>query len=166
MSLQDIVVPPGSPLLPHPFTTIQRPRNPFSPPPPPPPAPPQRPIFAKLMPRTRIITELYRVATKGGATDVSVVEKMVELKVSLAGIQRVPEGIAIPLREAIARCQEQPPTTWGSQELVLVGRRDLRMLVDPRRARKESAGKWQSVSGSYNNCNYSYICLYSIGAYS
>ncbi|KAA8899256.1 hypothetical protein FN846DRAFT_990300 [Sphaerosporella brunnea] len=141
MVLQDIIIPSNS-LTPN--TPSQRPRNPFSPPPAPASPTVQKAVFAKLTPRTRIVTALFTTIATPGATDVTIVEKMVELNFTLAGLQRLPEGIAIPLREAIARCQEQPPTTWGVQALDLVGRKDLRMLVEPAKRKREASGKWQS----------------------
>ncbi|CAZ83653.1 unnamed protein product [Tuber melanosporum] len=105
----------------------------------------QKRVFARLTPRTRNVTEIYTTLTAPGATDVDVVARMVELKMNAASLERLPEGIAVPLREAIARCQEQPPTTWGVQALDLVGRKDLRMLIEPGKGRKEGGTKWQST---------------------
>lgn len=75
----------------------------------------------------------------------NVVEKMVELRMTVANLQRLPEGVGIPIREAIAKCQEQPPTKWGIAALDIVGRKDLKLLVDPTRARNERGTKWQSA---------------------
>ncbi|KAH0609631.1 uncharacterized protein H6S33_013117 [Morchella sextelata] len=147
MMLQDIVtIPVSSPTGSHYSTASQsRARNPFSPPPMPPPLPTQKRVFARLTPRTRIITELYTTLTTPGSTDVDVVARMVELKMNTTSLERLPEGIAVPLREAVARCQEEPPTTWGAQALDLVGRKDLKMLIDPGKGRKEGGAKWQSA---------------------
>lgn len=104
-----------------------------------------KPVYAKLTPRTKTITELYAMLTTPGKTHVDVVALMVKLNLTAASLERLPEGVAVPLREAIARCQEQPPTTWGPAALDLVGRKDLKMLVAPGKIRKEFS-KWQSVS--------------------
>lgn len=148
MMLQDIVtVSVSSPTGSHYSTASQsRARNPFSPPPMPPPLPTQKRVFARLTPRTRVMTELYTTLTAPGSSDIDVVARMVELKMNPASLEKLPEGMAVPLREAIARCQEQPPTTWGVQALDLVGRKDLRMLIDPGKGRKEGGAKWQSVT--------------------
>lgn len=143
MMLQDILAPSSS--LPSDAGSSQSSRNPFSPPPAPAPLPAQKPVFAKLTPRTRTIAALYTVIATPGASDVDVVEKMVELNVNLPSLQRLPEGVGVPLREAISRCQEQPPTTWGVQALDLVGRKDLRMLIEPTKGKKEAGSKWQSA---------------------
>lgn len=143
MVLQDIVAPSST--IPSASQSSNRPRNPFSPPPAPPAAPSQKHIFARLTPRTRIISALYTTVATPGATDVDVVEKMVELKVGLANLQRLPEGVGARLREAIARCQEQPPTTWGVEALDLVGRKDLKLLLEPPKGRKEAGNQWKST---------------------
>ncbi|KAI5806087.1 hypothetical protein EDC01DRAFT_638604 [Geopyxis carbonaria] len=140
--LQAIVAPIPAPAI----QSSQRNRNPFSPPPAPSPLPQQKPVFARLTPRTRKITALYTVLATPGSTPVNVVEKMVELKIDLPSLQRLPEGISIPLREAISRCQEQPPTTWDVEALDLVGRKDLRMLIVPGNSKgRERGTKWQSA---------------------
>lgn len=143
MVMQDIVAPPNTKQSGS--YVSQRLRNPLSPPPPPSPFPTQHRVFSKLTPRTLAIASLYTVLSTPDATDLDVVEKMVELNMALASLQRLPEGVGVPLREAIARCQEQPPTTWGVRELELVGRKDLRMLIEPSKGRREHGTKWQST---------------------
>jgi anaphase-promoting complex subunit 1 len=138
MVLQDIFVSSNTS-----GAATQHTGNPFSPPPAPPLPPAQKAVFARLTPRTQITTTLYTTMATPGAVDVDVVEKMVQLKVDLAFLQRLPEGVGVPLREAIAKCQEQPPTTWGVELLELIGRKDLRMLIDPAKNRKETTVRWQ-----------------------
>lgn len=150
LSVQDIVTPaPSSPIA------NTRNRNLYTSPPPPQSSaasgPPStnltKPMYAKLTPRTKIITELYAVLATPGKTHDDVVALMVKKKMTSASLERLPEGVALPLREAITRCQEQPPTTWGPNALDLVGRKDIKMLVAPGRARKEFS-KWQTVCTS------------------
>lgn len=147
MSLQDIVTSPSSPPSSQYSASSHTPRarNPFSPPPAPLPQPTQKRVFGRLTPRTRVVTDIYTTLTSPGATDVDAVARMVELKMNSASLERLPEGIAVPFREAIARCQEQPPTTWGVHALDLIGRKDLRMLIEPGKGRKDGGSKWQSV---------------------
>lgn len=146
LSLQDIVTPtPSSPIA------GSRHRNSYTP-------PPYlgnsngtssinltKPIYAKLTPRTKTITELYATLTTSGKSHNDVVALMVKKKMTAASLERLPEGVALPLREAVARCQEQPPTTWGPHALDLVSRKDIKMLVAPGKTRKEFS-KWQTVS--------------------
>jgi len=146
LSLQDIVTPtPSSPIA------GSRHRNSYTPPPHPgnPNGAPSinltKPIYAKLTPRTKTITELYATLITSGKSHNDVVALMVKKKMTAASLERLPEGVALPLREAIARCQEQPPTTWGPHALDLVSRRDIKMLIAPGKTRKEFS-KWQTVS--------------------
>lgn len=104
-----------------------------------------KPIFAKLTPRLKLITEAYASLITPGRSHIDVVAAMVQLKFTPAILERLPEGIAVPLKEAIARCQEQPPTTWGPEELELVERRDLKMLTGRGKPRGDFS-KWQTVS--------------------
>lgn len=153
--LQDIVAPTA--------TTPQNsqsstPRNPFSPPPAPPAPPVQKAVFAKLTPRTRVITTLYTTIATAGKTDVDICEKMVELNVTLDSLQSLPEGVQARLREAIARCQEQPPTTWGVTALDLVGRKDLRMLIEPAKGRRETGTQWKEATSHEASKDVRSIC--------
>jgi anaphase-promoting complex subunit 1 len=87
------------------------------------------PIFEKLTPRTKQICQIYASIVTPGFTHVDAVELMVKLNITEFVLDTLPEGIQLPLREALLRCQEQPPTTWSATELKLVGRDDLAMLT-------------------------------------
>ncbi|RPA77459.1 hypothetical protein BJ508DRAFT_228770 [Ascobolus immersus RN42] len=88
------------------------------------------PIFEKLTPRTKQICHIYaNIVGPPGFTHVHTVEMMVKLNITEFILDTLPEGIQLPLREALLRCQESPPTTWGATELKLVGRDDLAMLT-------------------------------------
>ncbi|KAL7270280.1 Anaphase-promoting complex subunit 1 [Rhizina undulata] len=145
MTLQDIASPESSTSGSYSTTTSSsRGRNPFSSRSGTASPPVQKPVFAKLTPRTKIITELYTTLCSPGVVDTDVVTRMVELGMTSTSLDLLPEGIAVPLREAVARCQEAPPTTWGVQALDLVGRKDLKMLIEPGHGRHDASGKWQS----------------------
>jgi len=110
---------------------------------------------------THSCTAVYTTIATRGATAEDIVEKMVELNFNSASLQRLPEGIGIPLREAIARCQEQPPTTWGVQALDLVGRKDLRMLIEPGK-RRGTGTKWRSTPTHEALMDIHTICEHAI----
>lgn len=112
------------------------------------------PMYAKLTPRTKLITSLYAHMIIPGNSHEDIVEVMVRLKMSTLSLERLPEGVALPLREAIARCQEQPSTTWGANALELVGRRDIEMLVAPEKGQRDVV-KWAIVSHT-NPCSRTY----------
>ena len=147
ISLQDIVTPTASSPIGSSHST--RTRHPFIPPVPlsastgPPSTNLTKPVYAKLTPKTKAITELYAALITQGKTHDDVVALMVKMNMTAASLEWLPEGIALPLREAIARCQEQPPTTWGPQALDLVGRRDIKLLVSSD-VRRESS-RWTMV---------------------
>jgi anaphase-promoting complex subunit 1 len=46
-------------------------------------------------------------------------------------IDTLPEAIAVPFREAMTECQNQPRVEWGREILQLVGREDVNMLLFP-----------------------------------
>ena len=52
-------------------------------------------------------------------------------------LETLPEGIAAPLREAITQCQSDPPATWNTKQLDLIGRDDVQMLFSHDKAKKE-----------------------------
>lgn len=145
LSLQDIVTPTSSSPI-----AGSRHRNSYTPPPHfgnsngAPSINLTKPIYAKLTPRVKTITELYATLTTPGKSHNDVVALMVKKKMTAASLERLPEGVALPLREAVARCQEQPPTTWGSHALDLVSRTDIKMLLAPGKMRKEFS-KWQTA---------------------
>lgn len=103
-----------------------------------------KPIFASLTPRTKLVTEIYACLITPGRSHIDVISAMERLKFTPGILERLPDGIAIPLKEAIARCQEEPPTTWGPRELELVERRDL-MLLSGHGKPKGDFSKWQTV---------------------
>jgi anaphase-promoting complex subunit 1 len=75
----------------------------------------------------RIIT-ISRVLeqTQGlNASPVVIVETAAKYGFTAEMLETLPEAVAAPFREAIARCEKEPPTTWSSALLRLIGREDL-----------------------------------------
>ncbi|TPX34860.1 hypothetical protein SmJEL517_g02637 [Synchytrium microbalum] len=58
-------------------------------------------------------------------SDEAMVSAMVEKSMSLAHLDILPFGIALPIREALKRCRAHPPGLWNAQALILVGREDV-----------------------------------------
>jgi len=102
------------------------------------------PLHVKLTPKTKIIIELYSLLMDSNQSYVEIVSRMVKLRVTTIMLERFPEGIALPLWEAILKCRSNPPTSWGEAALNLVGRKDLKMLISSK-LRKE-ASRWSNVS--------------------
>lgn len=76
---------------------------------------------------SRLTTLSDVIAATNGltASPTATVEVLVQHNLSIQTLDTFPESIAAPFKEAIARCEKQPPTTWSSNLLQLVGREDL-----------------------------------------
>lgn len=69
---------------------------------------------------------------------------------TLKDLESVPFGVALPIREAIYRCREQPCSDWSEEVCLLIGRQDL-----TKQAHKMTLAKSKSVSIKpklYLNC--------------
>ncbi|KAF2481834.1 hypothetical protein BDY17DRAFT_253258 [Neohortaea acidophila] len=76
-------------------------------------------------PRIETLSGLL-ASTSGFAKDAATtVEAMASHLMTTEMLESMPSGIAAPFREAIARCEKEPRTTWSSSLLSLVGRDDL-----------------------------------------
>ncbi|KAA6408998.1 MAG: anaphase-promoting complex subunit 1 [Lasallia pustulata] len=83
-------------------------------------------LLMGLTPRTVVILKLLDMTHTA-----SMEERVAEIAscgVDVPIIETLPEGVAAPLRAAIAICQSKPLTTWSSDILSIVGRDDIGML--------------------------------------
>ncbi|KAI9826962.1 MAG: Anaphase-promoting complex subunit 1 [Phylliscum demangeonii] len=80
-------------------------------------------------PRTEQILELFAHIAVKIRSPADIVQKMVDLGFDIQLVDALPEGLAVPLREAIAACREYPPTHWAEKALRLIGRDDLQRLL-------------------------------------
>ncbi|XP_027134341.1 anaphase-promoting complex subunit 1 [Larimichthys crocea] len=62
---------------------------------------------------------------------------------TLKDLESVPFGVALPIREAIYRCREQPCSNWSEEVCLLIGRQDL-----TKQAHKMTLAKSKSSVGS------------------
>lgn len=60
---------------------------------------------------------------------------------TLKDLESVPFGVALPIREAIYRCREQPCSDWSEDVCLLIGRQDR-----TKQAHKMTLAKSKSVS--------------------
>lgn len=67
---------------------------------------------------------LFRLL-KPASTAVEIVEAMNRCGVTKHFIETLPEGVSVPLQDAIALCQADPPQTWSKPLLLLVKRSDI-----------------------------------------
>lgn len=58
------------------------------------------------------------------------VELMAQCGIDRDMLETLPESISFPLKDALVRCQANPPSTWSESLLGLVGREDLKLLTD------------------------------------
>ena len=79
----------------------------------------------RLTPRTSALSSIL-VETLGFTVSPAItVELMAKHGITGTVLETLPEGLAAPFREAIARCEKDPPTTWPSELLQLIDRDDL-----------------------------------------
>ncbi|KAK6466026.1 anaphase-promoting complex, subunit 1 [Scheffersomyces coipomensis] len=82
-------------------------------------------IDALITPRTYYILKLFELVVSSNYGPNAVVDMMCEYGLTKGDLETYPPGIAIPLKEAISLCQENPSFEWTNKELELVGRNDL-----------------------------------------
>ncbi|KAH0537267.1 hypothetical protein FGG08_005929 [Glutinoglossum americanum] len=93
--------------------------------------------WTMLTPKTIILTELFSQMSSVQQSPIEIVRAMVKCGMDSQMLDTLPEGIAIPFREAIVRCREHPPTTLDKRTLELLGREDLKELFSLNENRKE-----------------------------
>ncbi|SMQ55480.1 unnamed protein product [Zymoseptoria tritici ST99CH_3D7] len=82
-------------------------------------------VSRSLTPRMAALSDML-AATNGLMTSpVQTVELLPANGITVEMLDTLPEAIAAPFKEAIARCEKQPPTTWSSDLLRLVNREDV-----------------------------------------
>ncbi|KAM3862835.1 anaphase-promoting complex subunit 1 [Diretmus argenteus] len=86
-------------------------------------------------------------SVKTEETSESLAEKLVVWLTSagftLKDLESVPFGVALPIREAIYRCREQPCSDWSEEVCLLIGRQDL-----TKQAHKMTLAKGKASVGS------------------
>ena len=78
-----------------------------------------------ITPRIAILSDILTATNGLSASATSTVELMEEHGMSAEMMETLPEAIAAPFRDAISKCEREPPTTWTPDLLTLVGREDL-----------------------------------------
>ena len=80
---------------------------------------------ATLTPRTSALSQMITDTNGLNASPIMTVELMLKHNLHNGTLETLPKAVAAPLKEAISRCEREPPTTWSPQLLRLVGREDL-----------------------------------------
>ncbi|KAK4611746.1 Negative regulator of mitosis [Fulvia fulva] len=79
----------------------------------------------KMTPRLAALSAMLEHSQGLSAHPVAVVEGLFKHGLTFDILEALPESMAAPFKEAIARCEKTPPTTWLDDLLQLVGRADL-----------------------------------------
>lgn len=79
----------------------------------------------EITPRLSVLSDMVASTSGLSVSATDTVLLMSEYNVTLEMMETLPEAIAAPLRDAISKCEMEPPTTWPSSLLSLVGREDL-----------------------------------------
>ncbi|CAG8511711.1 11496_t:CDS:2, partial [Dentiscutata heterogama] len=77
--------------------------------------------------RTRQVCAIYHKLINEG--EKSMILEIVNIGYTINDIEALPCGLALPLREAIRKCREDPPSDWPGEAYILVGREDLAELT-------------------------------------
>ena len=80
---------------------------------------------AKLTPRTIALIRYIDEITKANIDPTGKVEKMAQCGITYDMMETFPEAVLINLRQAITKCQINPPATWNDLLLKLVDREDM-----------------------------------------
>lgn len=80
---------------------------------------------ANITPRLTTLSRVLEQTQGLAVSSVQTVETAAKHGFTAEMLETLPESIAAPFREAIARCEKEPPTTWPSTLLTLIGREDL-----------------------------------------
>lgn len=83
-----------------------------------------------VTPRIHSILKLYELMVSHHYAPQKLVQLMTELNVTLEELETYPIGAALPLKEALLECQENPNFRWNDESLRLIGRRDLSLFLD------------------------------------
>lgn len=99
---------------------------------------------AQMTPRTTTLSRVLEETQGLALSPVTVVETSAKHHLTTDILESFPEAVAAPFREAIAKCEKEPPTTWPTSLLRLIGREDLDLSKEPA-ARKPYGTQHQPV---------------------
>ena len=82
-------------------------------------------VAAALTPRTTIMSRVLEQTQGLEVSPVVIVETAAKHGLTAEMLETLPEAVAAPFRDAIAKCEREPPTTWSGALMKLIGREDL-----------------------------------------
>lgn len=83
-----------------------------------------------ITPRTFLFKKFFKLL-KPTDRHYQIVEVMQRCGFTLPVLETLPEAILVPLQDAIAQSQTNPPASWPSKLLGLVNRSDINMILKP-----------------------------------
>lgn len=84
-----------------------------------------------VTPKSTAVCYLFELLSSPQATPSQVVSAMCELGLDSTDLDAFPVGVSLPLKECLLACQESPSLDGNAKYLELVGRKDLKQLVEP-----------------------------------
>ncbi|ODQ64815.1 hypothetical protein NADFUDRAFT_66873 [Nadsonia fulvescens var. elongata DSM 6958] len=85
-------------------------------------------VDEQITPRSVHCLKLFEYLSSPNSTLQDLVDLMIELKITKDSLAQFPEGISVPLFEAIAQLQDDTLVSWDAETLDLVQRKDLKKL--------------------------------------
>jgi anaphase-promoting complex subunit 1 len=84
-----------------------------------------RDMARRATPRIAILSDMLEATGGLTSSPARTVELMANYGVTSELMETLPEAIAAPFKDAVVKCEKEPPTAWSSDLLSLVGRDDL-----------------------------------------
>ncbi|KAK5172957.1 Anaphase-promoting complex subunit 1 [Saxophila tyrrhenica] len=85
----------------------------------------QQAVAAGMTGRIAALSDIVEASSGLAASPVATVELMAKHGINSNTIESLPEAIGAPFKDAIMKCERDPPTSWTPALLALVGREDL-----------------------------------------
>ena len=79
----------------------------------------------KITPKISMLSDMVSSTNGLSVPPIDMVQLMEEQGLTAEMMETLPEAIAAPFKDAISKCEKNPPTTWPPKLLSLVGREDL-----------------------------------------
>ncbi|KAI1429055.1 hypothetical protein F5Y12DRAFT_589923 [Xylaria sp. FL1777] len=88
-------------------------------------------LVSTHLPRIKMFDDLFRRLESHKQSPTYFVEAIHQSKITSLILESLPEAILVPLRDAIAQCQPNPPPGWSTGMLELVDRADVDSILLP-----------------------------------
>lgn len=100
---------------------------------------------ARMIPRITTLSHILEETQGLTRAPTAIVEIAAKHALTIEMLETLPEAIAAPYREAIAKCEKEPPTTWPRALLKLIGREDLDISKESSDYRKPFGALQQTI---------------------